>query len=98
VIEVRRWKGEEIDYRDKINHSTPDEYKIELQKMFEYNVALFEDYSTIQLDEKDPNLKIFARWGQRYDVNQMYAHAIVHVLKHRRQIERFIEKMDERIR
>ena len=35
-------------------------------------------------------VRIQSRWGQSYDLEQMLEHAIVHVLRHRRQIERFI--------
>ena len=31
-------------------------------------------------------------WGVRYDVEQLLEHAIVHVLRHRRQIERFMSR------
>jgi hypothetical protein len=31
-------------------------------------------------------------WGQVYDFEQFMEHAIVHVLRHRRQIERFLIK------
>jgi uncharacterized damage-inducible protein DinB len=36
---------------------------------------------------------IDTRWGQRYDLEQMLEHAIVHVLRHRRQIEHFTKRM-----
>lgn len=31
-------------------------------------------------------------WGVRYDVEQLLEHAIVHVLRHRRQIEKFMSR------
>ena len=31
-------------------------------------------------------------WGVRYDLEQLLEHAIVHVLRHRRQIERFLSE------
>ena len=31
-------------------------------------------------------------WGVRYDVEQLLEHAIVHVLRHRRQVERFMSR------
>lgn len=34
--------------------------------------------------------QMHARWGQTYDFEQLFEHAIVHVLRHRRQIERFL--------
>lgn len=35
-------------------------------------------------------LRIEAPWGPVYDLEQLLEHAIVHVLRHRRQIERFL--------
>jgi uncharacterized damage-inducible protein DinB len=35
-------------------------------------------------------VRIHAAWGVTYDLEQMLEHAIVHVLRHRRQIERFL--------
>lgn len=33
---------------------------------------------------------IHSQWGVTYDLEQLLEHAIVHVLRHRRQIEKFI--------
>ena len=35
-------------------------------------------------------LSIRSRWGTVYDFEQMFEHAIVHILRHRRQIDRFL--------
>lgn len=43
------------------------------------------DNKTFEADKK-----ILVRWGQLYDVEQLFEHAIVHILRHRRQIERFL--------
>jgi uncharacterized damage-inducible protein DinB len=40
--------------------------------------------------ERIAALKIQAPWGPVFDLEQMLEHAIVHVLRHRRQIERFL--------
>jgi uncharacterized damage-inducible protein DinB len=37
-------------------------------------------------------LRIQARWGPTYDLEQLLEHAIVHVLRHRRQIEGFLRE------
>ena len=37
-------------------------------------------------------LHMQARWGPTYDLEQLLEHAIVHVLRHRRQIERFLSE------
>ncbi len=89
VVEIRKWLGEKIEYKDKIKYSTTEEYKSALKEMFKFNEKLFSDYPNIELYENDPNKKINVRWGQNYDVDQLFEHAIVHILRHRRQIEKF---------
>ncbi len=34
--------------------------------------------------------KLTTSWGQKYDLEQLIEHAIVHVMRHRWQIEKFI--------
>lgn len=93
VIEVRKSLGERVNYMKKELLGSSNEYSIALEKMFSYNEKLFEDYPFIKLEEYDPGNKFNVRWGQLYDVEQMFEHAIVHVLRHRRQIERFKLKL-----
>lgn len=90
VIEIRRSKGEPIDFKDFITFNSIVEYQSELDKMFEYNEKLFADYPGLKLEERNPENKISVKWGQQYDAEQLFEHAIVHILRHRRQIERFL--------
>jgi hypothetical protein len=41
-------------------------------------------------DEEIMGTVINSTWGTRYDVEQLLEHAVVHILRHRRQIEKFI--------
>lgn len=93
AVIIRNHFGEKEAYRDDIFFNTLEEYRLELQKMFQYNVQLFDDYPTIKLEEYKDEKKILVRWGQRYDVEQLMEHAIVHILRHRRQIEKFLLKI-----
>jgi len=93
VIEIRKWLGESIDYKNKELLNTTDEYQVALKTMFQFNEMLFEDHPKLPMSEKDPNKKMTTRWGQNFDPQQLLAHAIVHVLKHRRQIARFKQRM-----
>ena len=90
VIEIRKSLGEDIDFENGEELNTIKDYQKELSRMFEYNEKLFDDYPDIQIEDKDNEKKILVRWGQLYDVEQLFEHAIVHVLRHRRQIERFL--------
>ncbi len=89
AIEVKRWLGESVNYKDKVTLTSSNDYILALKEMFVYNDTLFKDHPNLSLIEYDPSKKILVRWGQRYDVEQLFEHAIVHILRHRRQIERF---------
>lgn len=43
-------------------------------------------------EEELSAVEIKTRWGTTYDLEQMLEHAVVHVLRHRRQIERFLQE------
>lgn len=94
IIEIRKWLGETLEYKEKEILPSILDYNHALDKMFAYNEKLFKDYPEIQLEEFDSSKKIVVRWGQFYDVEQLIEHAIVHILRHRRQIERFILKLE----
>jgi len=80
VIAIRKWLGEELNYKDKELLSSVGDYSSALDDMFKFNEKLFEDHHRIQLEEYDPNKKINVKWGQKYDVEQLFEHAIVHIL------------------
>jgi len=84
--------GEEVDYKPKVALPSVELYLHALDKMFDYNVQLFKDHPNLELVTYEAKRKIKTRWGQLYDVDQLMEHAIVHVLRHRRQIERFLQK------
>jgi uncharacterized damage-inducible protein DinB len=42
-------------------------------------------------DDQQGELRFVTRWKQPYDIEQMLEHAIVHILRHRRQLERWRE-------
>ncbi len=94
VVEIRKHQGEALQKKVVPLMQSSSEYEQALKDMFEYNVQLFEDYPAIQLEEKDPSKKITVSWKQQFDVEQLLEHAIVHILRHRRQIERFLIKLD----
>lgn len=93
AIHIRNHLGENLDFRQKQKLENADDYIQALKNMFDYNLRVFEEYSDINLEEYDPSKKLCTRWGQYYDIEQLLEHAIVHILRHRRQIERFLLKM-----
>ena len=93
IIEIRKSLGEQIDFVEHETFNTVKQYKAELKKMFKYTERLFRDYPNLNLEDFDLEKKILVKWGQHYDVEQLLEHAIVHILRHRRQIERFLIKL-----
>ena len=41
-------------------------------------------------DDEIQKVKMIVRWGPQYDLEQLLEHAVVHILRHRRQIEKFV--------
>ena len=61
----------------------------QLRAMLDYMIATLEKHW--DLSNEDSNaMQMRVRWGVTYDFEQLFEHAIVHVLRHRRQIERFL--------
>jgi uncharacterized protein YlzI (FlbEa/FlbD family) len=62
--------------------------------MYEYSLNFFQNHPTLEMEQIDNDQTIKVNWGQCYDVEQLMEHAIVHVLRHRRQIEKFKERLN----
>jgi uncharacterized damage-inducible protein DinB len=60
-----------------------------LHKALEYTASSFEDKWSMPDEELD-TIKMSTPWGVEYSIEQMMEHAIVHILRHRRQIERIL--------
>ena len=61
----------------------------EIDKMLAYTAAIFEGERRIT-DEEMENVYFKTRWEITYNIDQLFEHAIVHVLRHRRQIQKFL--------
>ena len=60
-----------------------------VQDMLAYTVATLEGKWELS-DKEITAIQMRSRWGPVYDLEQLLEHAIVHILRHRRQIERFL--------
>jgi uncharacterized damage-inducible protein DinB len=61
----------------------------QLRAMLDYMIATLEKHWDLS-DAESNAMLMRVRWGVTYDFEQLFEHAIVHVLRHRRQIERFL--------
>ncbi|AFD06250.1 DinB family protein [Solitalea canadensis] len=89
---IHNLKGHNAKRPDKSFHLTIAEYTEELNNVFAYTENVFKEISDDELEQFDDSLKIKAGWGQLYDIEQMTEHAIVHILRHTRQIARIKEQ------
>lgn len=65
----------------------------EIDKMLAYTAEIFEGQRKI-MDEAMENIYFKTRWEVTYNIDQLFEHAIVHILRHRRQIEKFLLKFE----
>lgn len=89
-VEIRNLQGEDGVYPERKLLATLEQYPPALMEIIERAERLFRDYPDMPLEATDPDKMIKVPWGQYYDVEQLMEHAIVHVLRHRRQIERWL--------
>jgi uncharacterized damage-inducible protein DinB len=68
----------------------------QLTDMLAYTVATLEGKWLLS-DDEIMAVRIHAPWGPTYDLEQWLEHAIVHVLRHRRQIQRFLSEPQFRV-
>ena len=85
---IQNLKGYNSKRPDKIFHLNIKEYTDDLSKVFTYTENIFKEVKDSDLEQFDNSLKIKTGWGQWYDIEQMTEHAIVHILRHKRQIEK----------
>ncbi len=82
--------AEPLEHKQITHHEVGDE----IDKMLAYTVATL-DGKWEMSDEEIMKIVIHSRWETVYDLEQMLEHAIVHVLRHRRQIEKFLLKFQD---
>jgi len=62
-----------------------------IDKMLDYTERSFEGIWN-KTNEEIEKLKFETRWKVTYDLEQLMEHAIVHILRHRRQIEQIVKR------
>jgi len=81
--------------REKELLNDVNQYIAQLNSMYEYCDNFFKNNPNLTIVQTDNSKKITVNWGQQYDIEQLLEHAIVHILRHRRQIENFMKILNE---
>lgn len=88
-VYIRNLKDPSVQRPLRNNRESATEYCNDLDAVLHYTDETFAQIYDDELEEFESNKKIQTRWQQEYDIEQLMEHAIVHILRHRRQIERF---------
>lgn len=70
--------------------ATPAAVIDELNKALKYTEETLSNKWNMPWKEISTNI-IHTKWGQHFDIDQLLEHAVVHILRHRRQIERLLQ-------
>lgn len=89
AIYIQKPRNHGNQFPNKVFHSSIKNYQQDLIDFFLFTVGTLSNIQDKNLEEFDDNKKILTSWGQIYDTEQILEHAIVHILRHRRQIEKF---------
>ena len=89
AVYIQRLRGNKADFHPFLLRGSIVEYKIDTMEFLKYTEQTLADIPENELEEFDNAKKILSQWGQIFDIDQMMEHAIVHILRHRRQIEKF---------
>jgi chromosomal replication initiation ATPase DnaA len=91
---IHNLKGHNKQRPEEIYHLTISEYLNDLTNVFIFTESVFKELKDDELEQFDDSLKIKTGWGQLYDIEQITEHAIVHILRHKRQIEKIIREIE----
>lgn len=88
-VYIQNFRGINSTRPDKVFRTTALEFIEDLNKVIQFTYQTFAEIYDYELEEFENDKKIKTQWKQIYDIEQMMEHAIVHVLRHRRQVEKF---------
>jgi uncharacterized damage-inducible protein DinB len=90
TIYIENAVGIESNRPTKENYTNTQTYIEKLQLMYNNCERFFLQNTNIKIEELDNAKKITTGWGQLYDIEQLLEHAIVHILRHSRQIKKML--------
>jgi uncharacterized damage-inducible protein DinB len=88
-VYIRYLKDPSAQRPPRTHRETAQEYCNDLDAVLKYTDETFAEIYDDELEVFESDKKMHTSWQQEYDIEQIMEHAIVHILRHRRQIERF---------
>ncbi len=78
---------------NKMKIETSEDASNEIRKMLKFNIHNLYEVNSEKVEANMFSIKFTTRWKEEFNFEQILEHAIVHVLRHRRQVEKFIALM-----
>lgn len=89
AVYIHELKGRKYTRPEEKLHARAMDYVQDLKEAFTFNLNVFAEVADHELEQFETSGKIMTSWTQLYDIEQLTEHAIVHVLRHHRQIKKF---------
>ncbi len=78
---------------NKMKIETSEDASNEIRKMLKFNIHNLYEVNREKVEANMFSIKFTTRWKEEFNFEQILEHAIVHVLRHRRQVEKFISSL-----
>ena len=78
---------------NKMKIETSEDASNEIRKMLKFNIHSLYEVNREKVEANMFSIKFTTRWKEEFNFEQILEHAIVHVLRHRRQVEKFISSL-----
>jgi hypothetical protein len=88
-VYIQNSRNIEAKRPERVPKTSALKYSKQLDDVLAYTYKTFLTIDDEEIEIIDNAKKISTFWGQLYDIEQLMEHSIVHVLRHRRQIEKF---------
>lgn len=85
----KQWHEPITGNKKNFAFSSPQEVIAEMKLMLAYTEETLANKNDLTFQDVLDNI-IKSGWGQNFDLEQLLEHAIVHILRHRRQIEKLL--------
>ncbi len=75
---------------DEMKIENSNDAATEIRNMWNYNFTNLYELRREKIEANMFSIKFTTRWNEEFNFEQILEHAVVHILRHRRQIEKFI--------
>jgi len=82
----------EIPNANDMSLETTEEATREIYNMLYFNITNLYDLNRELIENNLGKIKFMTRWNEEYNFEQILEHAVMHILRHKRQINKFLVK------